>query len=466
MRIAFVSANRETMPDAVLPLGVLHVMAATPERHEKQLWDLCFEDDPLATVARNLRAYRPDLVAIGLRNLQNMDYTSITGNLEAYRALVRTVRENSPARVVVGGGGFSVAPRALMDDLGADYGIAGEGERAFARLVDELEQPQPRLNDVERLYFRENGQLVYTGEGAGFLDIDGLPRPDRSGLPERYYTDYGIESLQTKRGCPLLCTYCTYPLIEGRRGRLRDPGRVADEFMEICARPGVEHLFIVDSVFNLPPRHAKAICRELIARGNRTPWTSYVNPIAFDDELARLMVRAGAAGMEVGSDSGCDDVLDLLRKGFHTGEIQRLSSIARAHGLKDCHSFILGTTGETLGHVERTLDFAEDLDPFAAVMLVWVEDSEVLDTSAQLERRRFRDAVYERIGRRAAAHPRWVVPRLGLRFNPRAFAVLRKYGLRGPLWQHLDRVNGGTGNATPAAAAVGAPPAVRVVSNP
>jgi radical SAM superfamily enzyme YgiQ (UPF0313 family) len=327
-----------------------------------------------------------------------------------------------------------------MEDLGADYGIAGEAEGAFPRLLDELAKPEPALGGVDGLYYRANGQVRFTGHSGRFLVLDDLPRPDRSILPERYYTAYGIESLQTKRGCPLHCTYCTYPLIEGPKGRLRDPGRVADEFMELCSRTGVEHLFIVDSVFNLPIRHAKAICRELESRGNRTPWTSYVNPVAFDDELAELMVRAGAAGMEIGSDSGCDEILDRLRKGFHTDKITRLSRISNAHGLKDCHSFILGTTGETLEHVERTLDFVAELDPFAAVMLVWVEDLEVLDPRTELERRRFRDTVYERVRERAMHQPRWVVPRLGIRFNPRSFTVLRKYGMRGPLWQHLDRL--------------------------
>jgi radical SAM superfamily enzyme YgiQ (UPF0313 family) len=152
------------------------------------------------------------------------------------------------------------------------------------------------------------------------------------------------------------------------------------------------------------------------------------------------MVRAGAVGMEIGSDSGCDDILDRLRKGFHTDKITRLARISKAHGLKDCHSFILGTTGETLEHVERTLDFVAGLDPFAAIMLVWVEDSEVLDARTELERRRFRDAVYERVRERATQQPRWVVPRLGIRFDPRTFDVLRRYGMRGPLWQHLDRL--------------------------
>jgi len=439
MRIAFISANRERLPDAVIPLGILSVMAATPARHEKLFWDLCFEADPTATVARKLRELQPDVVAIGLRNLQNMDYTNITANLDTYRELIQAVRSNSPAPIVLGGGGFSVMPQALMEDLGADYGIAGEGELAFPRLLDELAKPEPALDDVDGLYYRANGIVRFTGHSGRFLALDDLPRPDRSVLPERYYTEYGIESLQTKRGCPLRCDYCTYPLIEGRQGRLRNPGSVADEFMEICSRPGVEHLFIVDSVFNLPLRHAKEVCRELVARGNTTPWTCYVNPVAFDDELAKLMVRAGAVGIEIGSDSGCDDVLDRLRKGFHTDKITRLSRISKAHGLKDCHSFILGTSGEKLEQVEQTLDFVAELDPFAAIMLVWVEDLEVLDARTELERRRFRDAVYERVRERAMQQPRWVVPRLGLRFDARKFGVLRKYGMRGPLWQHLDR---------------------------
>jgi hypothetical protein len=73
----------------VIPLGILSVIAATPARHEKLFWDLCFEADPAATVARKLRESQPDVVAIGLRNLQNMDYTNITANLDAYGEIIQ-----------------------------------------------------------------------------------------------------------------------------------------------------------------------------------------------------------------------------------------------------------------------------------------------------------------------------------------------------------------------------------------
>lgn len=439
MRIAFISANQERLPDAVVPLGLLHVMQATPDRHQKLFWDLCFDDAPLETVARNLLAHQPDVVAIGLRNLQNMDYTNVAANVDRYRALALTVRQHSAAPIVLGGGGFTVAPAQLMRTLEADFGISGEGEVSFPQLLEALEQPVPGFDHIARLYHREAGDVSFTGDRPAYVDMKAYEQPSRALLSDRYYAEYGIESLQTKRGCALHCDYCTYPLIEGRNIRMRPSDRVADDFMALCRHPGVSHVFIVDSVFNLPPRHAKDVCRELIARGNRTPWTSYISPIAFDEELAELMVAAGATGAEIGSDSGCDEVLDRLRKGFRTGQIRNLASIARQTGLKDCHSFILGTRGETLDEVRRTLDFIEELEPFAAVLLVWVEDSETMDATAASGRREFRDAVYELIGRRAASKPRWIVPKLGLRFDPRAFRVLRKSGLRGPLWQHIDR---------------------------
>ena len=81
------------------------------------LWDLCFEEDPLGALGRQLDAYRPDLIAIGLRNIQNMDYTGIDANMAFYREMMQVVRRHSDQPVLLGGGGFSVMPVEIMKDL-------------------------------------------------------------------------------------------------------------------------------------------------------------------------------------------------------------------------------------------------------------------------------------------------------------------------------------------------------------
>jgi len=441
MKIAFVSANQEKLPDAVPPIGILYVMASTPAHHTTELWDLCFEREPLAYLASRLREFCPDVVAVGMRNIQNSDCSGYGDTLAYFGRVVETIRAESLAFVVLGGGGFSVMPQVLMKRLRPDFGISGEGERPFAQLIGQFEAGTHDFHAIGNLHCFEGAELVSIPPSGTFQDLDEVPRPDRRLVDRRYYTDFGIDSIQTKRGCPLTCDYCTYPTIEGRVVRERAPVRVVDElFAALEQQPDIEHFFLVDSVFNLPPRHAKAMCREMVKRGFDVPWTCYANPLGFDRELAELMTEASCAGAEIGADSGCDDILDRLRKGFRTDKIIRMHEHCDAAGLRDCHTFILGTPGETLEHVNRTLDFCRELDPFAAIMMIWTDDYEALDPGLAAERRAFREQIKDLLREKEEDFPRWIMPALGTNFDVRLLRFLRRRGLAGPLWQHIKLV--------------------------
>lgn len=442
VRVAFVAANREILPDAVIPFGLLNVMSALPERHERWLVDVAFEDDPLAYVRSEL-ARSADLIAIGLRNIQNNDYDGIRDNLGWYEELFAVIRETTDAPIVIGGGAFSVMPEGMMRRLRPDYGVSGEGEQPLPMLIEALETGQG-FDGVPNLFWWEGDELEHRGQVQAFVDMDTTPIVDRTIVKDRYYEEHGIDSVQTKRGCNLRCDYCTYPIVEGRVSRRRAPALVADEFESVQEQhPNVKHIFIVDSVFNLPPKHAKDVCRELIARDNKLPWTCYANPLRFDDELAELMVAAGCAGVEVGTDSGCDEVLFRLKKGFDTNRVRQLRASCERAGLPDCHNFILGTPGETLDDVKRTLDFIVDIDPFSALLVCWVDDEEALEPDLRVQRQRLRESVHEVMIEHQALYPRWIMPALGVNFSTRLFRALRKSGLHGPLWQYADKIPGG-----------------------
>lgn len=441
MRIAFVSGNRETLPDPVVPIGLLYIMDSVSDAHEKQLIDLCFAVDPLAQLCSSLNDFKPDLIALSMRNIQNSDYSSTSDTLDYYASLVRAARSVSAAPVVVGGAGFSVMPAQLMTSLNVDYGIAGEGEEAFPALLRAIESRSDKddaLALIGGLHWYRDGKLMANSRGPGFLDLARLPALDRSKVDERYYSMTGIESIQTTRGCPLRCDYCTYPLIEGRIGRVREPGAIVDEmFYALDQHPEINHFFIVDSVFNLPRTHAKEVCRELIRREWSTPWTCYANPLGFDREFAELAVAAGCAGMEIGSDSGTDAVLQRLNKGFTTQQIRQLHTLCEDTGLRDCHTFILGTQGETLDDVKRTIEFAIDLDPYAAIMMIWVDDLESMDRNLQKQRTVLREQIAAMLSDFRKDMRHWCVPSLGINYNDEFFTQLRRMGFNGPLWQHV-----------------------------
>jgi hypothetical protein len=439
MRILFVSANREELPDPVPPLGLLYIHANTPEGHTKKLVDLRFHEEPVDGLREELDGFRPDLVALGLRNIFGSNGNN---NVAYYRDLVAAAREACDAPVVVGGGAFSVTPAEMMQALRPDFGISGEGETSFALLVRQLADGDGAgLSDIPNLHYFEDGELRCGAPPARFQELDALARPDRALVDGRHYTECGTDAVQTKRGCRLHCTYCTYPIIEGRTVRRREPAALVAEMLAARkAQPDLNHFFIVDSVFNLPSPHAKDVCREMIACGVDTPWTCYVNPIDFDDELAGLMAEAGCSGIEIGSDSGVQATLDTLKKGFTLEAVEETHRRCREVGIKDCHTFILGAPGENVSDVHETLDFCKRLDPFAAVLMIYTDDHDALDPDSAEARARqaSRAEIEDLLRQRRNEFPRWVIPSMGFRFSTRTFRRLRQRGATGPLWQHMQ----------------------------
>jgi hypothetical protein len=87
--------------------------------------------------------------------------------------------------------------------------------------------------------------------------------------------------------------------------------------------------------------------------------------------------------------------------------------------------------------VRRTLDFVVDLDPFAAILMIWVDDYEALDPELRRERMQLRDRIHEVVLERKDQYPHWIVPPLGINFDANLFRRLRRAGLHGPLWQHI-----------------------------
>ncbi len=81
MRVALVSGNREKLPDPVIPLGVLWIAATLPDRHEKTVIDLCFEDEPLSVLRERLDEFRPDVIGVGMRNIQSADYSGTSDTI-------------------------------------------------------------------------------------------------------------------------------------------------------------------------------------------------------------------------------------------------------------------------------------------------------------------------------------------------------------------------------------------------
>lgn len=435
MRVLLVSANREMLPSPVIPLGVLSVAGALRDAHDVMVLDLCFEEDPHRALREAIASFDPGLVGIGIRNLHTNAYDGMERLILEYTALVATVRSVTRARVVLGGAGFSLQPTTLLDRLGADHGVVGEGERAVREVVDGIARGEipARLTHGGAVSRSEGVLRIRTS--AIRSDLDLLAPPARDLTDPRYYEFDGTVNVQTKRGCAFQCTYCDYPDLEGRKVRVRSPDAIADEMLALSKQPGVTHAFFVDSVFNVPPAHARATCDALIARGTPLPWVCYASPVAFTDELVSAMARAGCVGAEIGTDTGTTSMLRRLKKPFSLDDVMETRELFLRHEVLDCHTFVLGAEDETADEAYETLRFVDRLAPDIAVFIVFMEDRE----SMTVRRAQHRDALLALLAREAPKRPGWVVPELGIRFGAKVTRVVQRESLRGPAWLWLAR---------------------------
>ena len=213
MKVLLISANTLTTPYPVYPLGLDYVADAIGRDHEVMIVDMNSVEGG-ERLGRLIRESSPDIVGLSLRNVDNADSTRTEGFMTEYREYVRIIREYSTAPLVLGGSGFTIFPREIMEALGAEYGIVGEGER-LPLLLEALEagEDPSLIPGVVTLSAKKGTPPPFDRA----FSLEYIPDDTRAGY---YLKNGGMLNLQSKRGCPYRCIYCTYPCIEGRRLRL------------------------------------------------------------------------------------------------------------------------------------------------------------------------------------------------------------------------------------------------------
>ena len=237
--------------------------------------------------------------------------------------------------VVMGG----IHPTVLPDEAAkhADAVVVGEAELVWKDVLADLagDRLKPRYQATK------------------FCDLVNLPLPRRSLLKhtDRYQT---INVVQTARGCPNACSFCSVSTVAGRGYRFRPITEVVEE---LCSLGGGWVGFIDDNITGNPNR-AKELFEALIPLKLRWVGQADLN-MARDPELLRLAALSGCYAMFVGIESLSQENLKATHKGPNIG-LDMEEAIRKIHqaGIEIIGSFVLGLDGDDLSVFARTLDFA------------------------------------------------------------------------------------------------------------
>nr|UXE45649.1 tRNA-2-methylthio-N(6)-dimethylallyladenosine synthase [uncultured bacterium] len=293
-------------------------------------------------------------------------FTSTAGFQSDLR-LVREMKETRPdLKIAFVGPHVQIQPDAsLTASPDIDFVVRGE----FDYAVVEYARGKP-LESILGISYRKNGRIVHNPPRPQLQteELDALPFATdvyaRDLTIENYTVPFLLHpfvSLYSSRGCPALCTFCLWPqTLSGHAWRVRSSENVVREVRQAIERfPQMKELFWDDDTFNIRKDRVLDLCARLKPLKIRWSCTARAHS---DYETLAAMADAGARLFIVGFESGDDQILKNIKKGTTVETARRFARDCRRLGIRIHADFIIGLPGETKETIQRTMDFARELD--------------------------------------------------------------------------------------------------------
>lgn len=280
----------------------------------------------------------------------------------------------------------------------ADYVIRGEGEKALAAFIDTWEGDR-NFSGVPNLSLRVEGLAVHNAMLPMEKDLDAIPYPDFTLLkhdPGRRKFHPPIP-VQTSRGCPFDCSFCSVTGMFGKKYRFRSTENIIEELKRYDRRGAA--VFFYDDNFAANPERTKDLLRAMIRERFRFPWTTQVRAdVTKDLELVRLMKKAGCHTVYIGFESVNPASLDHMKKKQTVADLAQASKILRRNGIHIHGMFVLGFDDDDWASIKKTVRFAKKvrLSTTQFLILTPLPGSELFEKLKSEHRLRFGDwALYD-----------------------------------------------------------------------
>jgi radical SAM superfamily enzyme YgiQ (UPF0313 family) len=282
------------------------------------------------------------MIGITLRNfgVDNYWMTEDQFFVADLKKVVAIVKGRKDIPVVLGGQGFSIYPEQTLDYVGADFGVAGTGELALCKLVNNFgDYPRKSI-----LRAPANLNITHKRE---LIDY------------KKYIAQGGSPAIQTKSGCPFKCAFC----VEARKPQqLRSLDNVFEE-LEILLSRDVKFVFVAEAEFNNHVRHAISFCDGILERDLNFSWSTYLNPIPMKEELVKKMKLSGCINPCVSVESGSDEVLKEMNTGFTVNHIRQMAEWFHKYELPFTVDLIFGGPKDTVQSAQATIKLMEEIKP-------------------------------------------------------------------------------------------------------
>ncbi|MEA2329480.1 MAG: hypothetical protein QOE68_4439, partial [Thermoanaerobaculia bacterium] len=316
----------------VEPLGPICVAACLEaDGHECKVYDLRIDGEEHGLAL--CKKFAPDVVGL------QCNFT--TERNRTVRLAQRIKRENPGTFVVVGGHDASRDPNWFNDDV-IDAVAVGDGEEVMPAMVDALQRGHD-LATVPGLMLHREGRWISTGHAPTRKNLDDYPLPARH-LIEHYADHYYINFhkplalMETARGCPFKCNFCSVWKFHESTFREKSPARVVRELQAIKA----EAIFITDDIFWMNVKRGEEMARQIKAAGIKKFFTvqTRTDIICKFPHLIEMWKDCGKLAIFLGLESVTDEGLKAVNKKNTANNNERAIRILQDLGVGFTPNFI------------------------------------------------------------------------------------------------------------------------------
>jgi len=286
-----------------------------------------------------------------------IDYVGIYANTICYRDTLRMLyklewlrrTDKWKGKIIVGGPHTTVCLETIPNFV--DYVVQGEGEHAILDIVggrvSERVVKYPRIKDLDELPMPAWDYFIH--------------------LPYNWSVDWFEEkpvfSMNTSRGCPFECTFCSVGAVWGKKYSYFSAERIVSDIEYLIKNYGAKGIYFREDNFTLHKNRLREFCNLIIARKINILWSCESRVDTLNREIVELMHRAGARGFYFGVENGSQRILDFLKKGITIEHIKNAFKLCHEFGIKTAASIVVGTPTETEKDIIQTVKLLEEIRP-------------------------------------------------------------------------------------------------------
>ncbi len=284
------------------------------------------------------------------------------------RDCIKEVKRKLPnIKIVAGGEHVTALPDYSLNDCKElDYIILGEGEQTWADIMIKLKEGSQNFNDIPGIAFRENEKIIRTKPRARIKEIDKIPWPDWETIPVEPYLDsatgFGPGSgrnmpMLASRGCPYECTFCSNPIMYGRRYEIRSIQCVIDEIKHYVQKYKITGIQFYDLTAIVKKSWVIDFCKALHDNKLYLDWSlpSGTRSEALDLEVLKALSSVNLKYLVYAPESGSEETLKIIKKKLKLKNLEQSVKYAVKQGIFVRTNLMIGFPHETRKQLYQTL---------------------------------------------------------------------------------------------------------------